>query len=232
VFSIAQIPLIKDALAESPWTTEFQWPGLDVVTPEGEPLTSLTYTFNWLPAAGTLLLISGLITMAVLRLSPGRSLKVAGASLDQLKWAILTVASVLALAYVMNQSGQTITLGLWAAGAGDFFAFLSSLIGWLGVAVTGSDTSSNALFGALQVTAAEDAGISPVLLAAGNSSGGVLGKMVSPQNLAIGAAAVGLAGKEGDLFRKVLGWSLGLVLIMCILVYLQSTSLLEWMVVK
>ncbi len=232
VFSIAQIPLIKDALAESPWTTEFQWPGLDVVTPEGEPLTSLTYVFNWLPAAGTLLLISGLITMIVLRVTPGRSLKVAGASVNQLKWAILTVASVLALAYVMNQSGQTITLGLWAAGAGDFFAFLSSLIGWLGVAVTGSDTSSNALFGALQVTAAEDAGISPVLLAAGNSSGGVLGKMISPQNLAIGAAAVGLAGKEGDLFRKVLGWSLGLVLIMCILVYLQSTSLLEWMVVK
>ena len=89
--------------------------------------------------------------------------------MDQLKWAILTVASVLALAYVMNQSGQTITLGLWAAGAGDFFAFLSPLIGWLGVAVTGSDTSSNALFGALQVTAAEDAGISPVLLAAGTA---------------------------------------------------------------
>ena len=232
VFSIAQIPLIKDALAESPWTTTFQWPGLDVVTPEGEPLTSLTFNFNWLPAAGTLLLISGLITMAVLRLAPGRALKVAGASVDQLKWAILTVATVLALAYVMNQSGQTITLGLWAAGAGDFFAFLSSLIGWLGVAVTGSDTSSNALFGALQVTAAEDAGISPTLLAAGNSSGGVLGKMVSPQNLAIGAAAVGMAGQEGDLFRKVLGWSLALVLIMCILVYLQSTSVLEWMVVK
>ena len=232
VFSIAQIPLIKDALAESPWTTTFQWPGLDVVTPEGEPLTSLTFNFNWLPAAGTLLLISGLITMAVLRLAPGRALKVAGASVDQLKWAVLTVAAVLALAYVMNQSGQTITLGLWAAGAGDFFAFLSSLIGWLGVAVTGSDTSSNALFGALQVTAAEDAGISPTLLAAGNSSGGVLGKMVSPQNLAIGAAAVGMAGQEGDLFRKVLGWSLALVLIMCILVYLQSTSVLEWMVVK
>ena len=88
-------------------------------------------------------------------------MKVFGASLDQLKWAILTVPSVLALAYVMNQSGQTITLGLWAAGAGDFFAFLSSLIGWLGVAVTGSDTSSNALFGALQVTAAKDAGHGP-----------------------------------------------------------------------
>jgi lactate permease len=232
IFSIAQIPAIKDALAESPWTTTFQWPGLDVVTPDGEPLSSLTFNFNWLPAAGTLLLISGLLTMAVLRVSPGRALKVAGSSLDQLKWAILTVSAVLALAYVMNQSGQTITLGLWAAGAGDFFAFLSSLIGWLGVAVTGSDTSSNALFGALQVTAAEDAGISPTLLAAANSSGGVLGKMISPQNLAIGAAAVGLAGREGDLFRKVLGWSLVLVLVMCVLVYLQSTAVLDWMVVK
>ena len=115
VFSIAQIPAIKDALAKSPWTEEFQWPGLDVVSPDGEPLMSLTFTFNWLPAAGTLLLISGLITMEVLKVSPGRSLKVFGGSLDQLKWAILTVASVLALAYVMNQSGQTITLGLWAA---------------------------------------------------------------------------------------------------------------------
>ena len=232
IFSIAQIPAVKDALAESPWTTTFQWPGLDVVTPEGEALSSLTYNLNWLPAAGTLLLISGLLTMLVLRVSPSRAVKVAGASFDQLKWAILTVSAVLALAYVMNQSGQTITMGLWAAGAGDFFAFLSSIIGWLGVAVTGSDTSSNALFGALQVTAAEDAGISPTLLAAANSSGGVLGKMISPQNLAIGAAAVGLAGQEGDLFRKVLGWSLVLVLAMCVLVYLQSTAVLDWMVVK
>lgn len=141
------------------------------------------------------------------------------------------MAAVLALAYVMNQSGQTITLGLWAAGAGGAFAFLSALIGWLGVAVSGSDTSSNALFGALQVTAAKDAGISQTLLAAANSSGGVLGKMISPQNLGIGAAAVGLAGREGDLFRKVLVWSLVLVLLMCAIVYLQSTPVLEWMVV-
>ncbi len=232
VFAIAQIPAIKDALAESPWTTEFQWPGLDVVTPEGEPLTSLTYVFNWLPAAGTLLLISGLITMIVLKVSPGGLVKVAGSSVDQLKWAIVTVASVLALAYVMNQSGQTITLGPVGGGRGRLLRLPVALIGWLGVAVTGSDTSSNALFGALQVTAAEEAGISPTLLAAANSSGGVLGKMISPQNLAIGAAAVGLAGKEGDLFRKVVGWSIGLVLIMCVLVYLQSTDILGWMVVK
>jgi lactate permease len=177
------------------------------------------------------MLISGLITMAVLGVRPGRAVGVYGRTLDQLKWAIVTVAAVLGLAYVMNQSGQTITLGLWAAGAGEAFAFLSSLIGWLGVAVTGSDTSSNALFGALQVTAAQDAGFSPTLLAAANSSGGVLGKMISPQNLAIGAAAVGLAGREGDLFRKVLVWSLVLVLLMCVIVYLQSTPVLEWMVV-
>jgi lactate permease len=232
VFSIAQIPAVKDALAESPWTTTFQWPGLDVRTPDGEAVSSLTFNLNWLPAAGTLMLISGLLTMAAIGLSPGRSLRVAGRTLDQLKWAILTVASVLALAYVMNQSGQTITLGLWAAGAGAFFAFLSPMIGWLGVAVTGSDTSSNALFGALQVTAAKDAGVSQTLLAAANSSGGVLGKMISPQNLAIGAAAVGMAGQEGDLFRKVLGWSIVLMLAMCALVYLQSTAVLDWMVVK
>jgi lactate permease len=232
VLSIAQIPAIKDALAESPWTTTFQWPGLDVRSPDGEALSSLTYNVNWLPAAGTLLLISGLITMVAIGVSPARALRVFGATLDQLKWAILTVASVLALAYVMNQSGQTITLGLWAAGAGAFFAFLSPMIGWLGVAVTGSDTSSNALFGGLQVAAAKDAGISQNLLAAANSSGGVLGKMISPQNLAIGAAAVGMAGQEGDLFRKVVGWSIVLMLAMCALVYLQSTAVLDWMVVK
>ena len=129
VFSIAQIPAVKDALAESPWTTTFQWPGLDVVNPDGEALSSLTFNFNWLPATGTLMLISGLITMPVLGIAPSRALSTAGKTLDQLKWAILTVAAVLALAYVMNQSGQTVTLGLWAAGAGGAFAFLSALIG-------------------------------------------------------------------------------------------------------
>ena len=229
-FSIAQIGAVKDWLAESPWTTTFEWPGLDVRSPDGEALTSLTFNFNWLPAAGTLMLISGLITMALLGVRPGRALGTYGRTLDQLKWAILTVAAVLALAYVMNQSGQTISLGLWAAGAGELFAFLSALIGWLGVAVTGSDTSSNALFGALQVQTAAKAGLDPLLLAAANSSGGVLGKMVSPQNLAIAAAAVGMAGQEGVIFRKVLGWSLVLLLFMCIIVTLQDTAILGWMV--
>jgi lactate permease len=230
VLSIAQIPAIKNKLAESPWTTTFDWPGLNVQTPDGEAVSSQTFNFNWLPAAGTLLLISGLLTMPVLRVSPARAVRVVVSTVAQLRWAIVTVMAVLALAYVMNQSGQIITLGLWAAGAGSFFAFLSPLIGWLGVAVTGSDTSSNALFGALQVTAAKENGMDQVLLAAGNSSGGVLGKMISPQNLAIGAAAVGMAGEEGELFRKVLKWSLLLILLMCVLVYLQST-VLDWMVV-
>ena len=137
------------------------------------------------------------------------------------------MAAVLALAFVMNTSGQTVTLGLWLAGAGGIFAFLSAFIGWLGVAVTGSDTSSNSLFGALQVAAAKDAGLSPALMAAANSSGGVLGKMISPQNLAIGAAAVGMAGREGDIFRVVLNWSLLLVILMAVLVYLQSTPVPE-----
>jgi len=230
VLSIAQIASVKAALAESPWTTTFQWPGLDVQTPDGEALSSLTYNVNWLPAAGTLVFISGLITMVALGVSPGRAVRVFGATLDQLKWAALTVASVLALAYVMNQSGQTSTLGAWLAGAGGIFVFLASILGWLGVAVTGSDTSSNALFGALQVQTAVDAGLDPVLLAAANSSGGVMGKMVSPQNLAIAAAAVGMAGREGELFRKVLGWSLVLLAAMCALVALQATPVLGWMV--
>jgi lactate permease len=231
VFALAQITWlpIKDALEGR--TVTFHWPGLEVLNPKGEEPKAVMFKFNWLSAAGTLLLVSGLLTMPVIRVGVGRALRVYGATLDQLKWAVLTVAAVLALAYVMNFSGETITLGQWLAGAGALFAFLSSILGWLGVAVTGSDTSSNALFGALQVKAAQGAHLSPTLMAAANSSGGVLGKMISPQNLAIGAAAVGMAGREGDIFRRVIGWSLILVLVMCVIVYLQSTSLLSWMVV-
>src|SRR5919198_80040 len=219
VLSLAQWGPIKDALASV--TKEIDWPGLNVLNSKGEEPKPATFIFNWLATPGTLLLISGLITMAVLRLSPARALRVYGKTLNQLKWATLTVATVLALAYVMNFSAQTLTLGSWIAGAGGILGFLSAIIGWLGVAVTGSDTSSNSLFGALQVKAAQDAGLDPTLLAAANSSGGVLGKMISPQNLAIGAAAVGMAGQEGEIFRRVLGWSIVLVLLMCVLVYLQ-----------
>jgi lactate permease len=230
IFALAQWSPIKTFLEDN-GIIKFDWPGLDIENPDGESPTAASYTFNWLPAAGTLLLIAGLLTIAVLRMNLGRAFRIYLETLDQLKWATLTVATVLGLAYVMNLSGQTITIGQWIAGAGGLLPFLSPIIGWLGVAVTGSDTSSNSLFGVLQTTAAKDAGYSEVLLAAANSSGGVMGKMVSPQNLAIGAAAVGLAGQEGDLFRRVIGWSLGLLLVMCVIVYLQSTDLLSWMVV-
>src|SRR3954447_3492059 len=228
VFAIAQIGPVKNALESA--TKEFNWPGLDVLNGKGEAPSSVTFKLNYLSSAGTLLLISGLLTMPILRVGVRRAARVYGATLNQLKTAIVTVMAVLALAYVMNLSGQTITLGTWAAGAGGFFAFLSPLIGWLGTAITGSDTSSNSLFGVLQVTAAKNAHLSPTLLAASNSSGGVCAKMVSPQNLAIGAAAVGMAGQEGELFRKVIGWSLFLVVLLCVLAYLQSLSVLSWMV--
>jgi lactate permease len=228
VLGIAQISSIKSALDTV--TKEFSWPGLHVLNGKGEAPSSITFKFNWLSAAGTLLLISGVLSMPVLRMGFGRALRSYVATLDQLKSAIITVMAVLALAYVMNLSGETITLGTWAAGAGGFFAFLSPLLGWLGTAVTGSDTSSNSLFGVLQVTAAKNAHLSPTLMAASNSSGGVLAKMVSPQNLAIGCAAAGMAGREGEVFRKVIGWSLLMILLMCGLALLQSTGALSWMV--
>jgi lactate permease len=230
IFSIANLGFVRDALAKPPWTVKFSWPGLDVANAAGKPLSSMIFTFNWLPAAGTLMIIAGILTALVLRVSPRTALKAYVDTYVSLWQAIVTVMAVLALAYVLNQSGQTNTLGALFATAGSAFVFLSSILGWIGVAVTGSDTSSNALFGALQVQTAAKAGLNPVLLAAANSSGGVMGKMISPQNLAIAAAAVGMAGREGEIFRKVLGWSLVLLLFMCVLVTLQSTPVLDWMV--
>ena len=227
VFSIAQIPFIRDALAAP--SKAFQWPGLDLQTASGKPSALPTFKLNWLAAAGTLMVIAGLITIPVIGISVAKAFRAYLDTYRQLVFAIITVMAVLGLAYVMNSSGQTASLGTWMAGAGAAFAVFSPILGWLGVAVTGSDTSSNSLFGALQVSAANKTGLSPALMAAANSSGGVLGKMISPQNLAIAAAAVGMSGKEGDIFRKVIGWSLGFLAFMCVIVYLQSTAVLSWM---
>jgi len=230
LFSIANITAVKNALAKSPWTVKFQWPGMDIVGANGKPVSSATFTLNWLPAAGTLMVIAGIITAIVLGVGFGRALRAYRDTYVALWQAIVTVMAVLALAYVLNQSGQTGTLGAWLAAAGGVFVIFSSILGWLGVAVTGSDTSSNALFGALQVQTAAKAGLDPLLLAAANSSGGVLGKMISPQNLAIAAAAVGMPGKEGEIFRRVFAWSVVLVAFMCLIVALQDTPVLRWMV--
>jgi lactate permease len=230
LFVIANLDPVKKAFAGHPWTYKFNWPGVHVLSPSGKVSTQSAFTFNWLLAAGTLLVIAGILTAIALRISPARAAAAYGRTYAELKWAIVTVMAVLGLAYVMNLSGQTASLGAWLAGAGGVFAFLSPILGWIGVGVTGSDTSANALFGALQVQTAARAGLDPLLLAAANSSGGVLGKMISPQNLAIAAAAVGMAGREGDIFRKVFGWSLVLLLLMCVLVVLQASPVLSWMV--
>jgi lactate permease len=227
LFSVQQIPPITKAM--NAVTLKFRWPGVDVRSPSGVQASSTTFTFNWLAAAGTVLLIAGVLTALVLAIRPGDAVRAYGETLRELRTAIATVMAVLALAYVMNLSGQTITIGQWLAATGGFFAVLSPVLGWLGTAVTGSDTSSNSLFGALQVAAAQKSGLDPVLLASANSSGGVLGKMISPQNLAIAAAAVGMAGREGEILRRVLLWSLVFLAGMCLLVYLQSTPVLGWM---
>lgn len=207
------------------------WPGLDgqVLGASGDPVSTTTYSFQWLSSPGSLLLICGIGVAVMYRLTPATAVREFAATAYKLRFAFLTVATVLALAYVMNLSGQTISIGTWIAGTGAAFAFLSPILGWLGTAVTGSDTSANALFATLQQTAAEQAGLDPHLMVAANTSGGVVGKMISPQNLTIAATAVGIAGRESELFRRTILWSVGLLAVLCVLVFLQSTPVLGWM---
>ena len=216
------------------------WPGLHEqvirqppAVAERGPYPALFQT-DWLSSPGTLILLADIIALIVLAFGPGRvgpgwALKIYGRTLNQLKWAILTIAAILGLAYLMNYSAQTYTLGLAFAATGFLFPFFASFIGWLGVALTGSDTSSNALFANLQKVTAQQIGTSPILAVGANSSGGVMGKMVSPQNLAVGTSSTGLQGKEGDLFRMVLPWSIGLTVVMAIIVILQA-YVFTWMV--
>lgn len=238
VFSISQIPAVKAWLL-SIGQVKFPWPGLNAVGEDGKMASTILnaagkpvatiFTFDHLRATGTLLLLSGIITCFVYKVKAKDAVQAYVTTIKQLKFTIVTVLSVLALAYVMNLSGQTASLGNALAAVGSAFALMSPVIGWVGVAITGSDTSANALFGLLQVTAAEKAGLNPVLMAAANSSGGVMGKMISPQNLAVAAAAVGMIHREGDIFRKVVLWSLALLAYFTILVVLQAGPL-SWMV--
>ena len=207
----------------------FGWPGLQVVSTAGKSLKIATYDFGWLGAAGTMLLFTGVLTALILRVRLKSALRCYADAIYQIRWAAVTICCVLALSYVMNLAGMAISLGTWLAGLGGAFALLSGFLGWFGVALTGSDTSSNSLFGAMQVAAAHRIGVSQLLMAASNSTGGVQGKAVAMQNLTIAATAVGLSGKEGDILRKVIGWSLGLLALFCMLAWLQST-VLSWMV--
>lgn len=220
VFAVSQIGPVQRALASA--GGQIAWPGLDVRTPDGSTPTAVTFHLNWLSSPGTLVFVAGLLTIPVVGLSAADAFRSYVAALTRLRWPILTVTSVLALAYVMNLSGQTITIGHWMAAAGGLFTVLSPMLGWLGVAATGSNTSANALFGTLQMTAAGQAGLDPRVLVAANMAGGTLGTMLSPQNLALVASVGALAGKEGLLFRKLLLLSLLGLAALSLVVYLQA----------
>ncbi len=184
------------------------------VTPRPQPYAAV-FAFNWLTASGTACLMAIFATALVLRVSPGRLGGLYVATFKQLKFAILTIASMLGLAYLMNYSGMTSTLGLALAGSGSAFPFFSATVGWLGVFLTGSDTSANALFGNLQVVTANALGLNPILTASVNSAAGVMGKMISVQSIAVAVAATGMtAADESRLFRFTIKHSVFLMVIM------------------
>jgi len=196
--------------------------GLDGAIVAGGVPMAVVFKFNWLSVAGTSILITAVITALILGVSPRRFFAVFLATLKDLRHALITISSMLGYAYVANYSGMTPTLGLAFTVTGGLFPFVSAFLGWLGVLITGSDTSSNALFGKMQQVTAESMGINPVLTVATNSSGGVAGKMISPQSIAVATAACGLAGREGDLFRFTLPRSIFFTALIGIIAMVQA----------
>jgi L-lactate transport len=203
----------------------FPWPGLHNLVQRMPPAVNqpspygAIYTWNWLSAAGTSCLIAAILSALVLRMSPARFFRVLIKTARQLMLAELTIATVLALAFLMNYCGATATMGLAFAATGAMFPFFSALLGWMGVFLTGSDTSANALFGNLQVVTAHKLGMNPVLMASSNSSGGVMGKMISLQSVAVAAAATSMASTgESRLFRFTLKHSVLLASIVGLIV--------------
>jgi len=206
------------------------WPGLHnavFIT-----LYNKAYAANWVfqpLGTGTAILVATLITAALVGVGPGRYLRAIGMTWRQSRIAILTVALIVGLAYLMNYSGLNYTLGLGVASAGIFFPMLSAFLGWVAVFLSGSDTSGNALFGNLQVVAANQLGLNPVLIAATNSSGGVMGKMISPQNIATGISVTHLRGQEGLVVARTFKHSIILTLLLGVLVVLQQ-YVFKWMI--
>jgi len=182
-----------------------------------------------LSAAGTAIMLAALMSLALSGLRPREGLKVFTSTLHQLRYPILTIAAVLAFAYIVNDSGITLTIAGALAASGVLFPFFAPLLGWLGVFITGSDTSANALFGKLQASTATSIGVDPVVTVAANVSGGVVGKMISPQSIAVAAAAGGLVGRESELFRFTVRHSFILLAIICCLVLAQA-YVFKWLI--
>ncbi len=213
----------------------FSWPGLDGLVIKTAPIADnavygAKFTLNWLSAGGTAILIGGFLAVPFLsNYSFGKAVSCFFKTIYVLRFSILTIALILGLAYLMNYAGMSATMGIAFTMTGVAYPFFAPLLGWLGVFLTGSDTSSNALFCGMQNNTAQAVGMDPTLAVASNSSGGVTGKMISPQSISVATAATGMVGQEGNLFRFALPHSIAMTLIVCALTYLQSTSILSWM---
>ncbi|SFD10006.1 L-lactate permease [Spirosoma endophyticum] len=220
---------IKDVLNAS-GMAQFEFPGLhNAIQGEDGNLLPKLFKFNYLSAAGTAIMIAGLIAIPLVGLTYREGLNVFGATLNQLKFPILTIAAVLAFAYILNDSGITLTLAEVLANTGFLFPFFAPVLGWLGVFITGSDTSANALFSKLQYATAQSIGVDPVVTVAANISGGVVGKMISPQSIAVAAAAGNLVGKESELFRFTVKHSFYMLIFICFIVLAQA-YVVKWII--
>ncbi len=210
---------------------KFYLPGLkdSILSSDGTPLLIKPFTFNYLSNAGTSILVAGLISLPLMGMGLKSALRAYFLTLKQLKFSLITIASILGFAFIVNNSGMSITMAMALAGTGALFPFFSPVLGWLGVFLTGSDTSSNALFCKLQYSSAQAIAVDPVITVAANASGGVCAKMISPQSIAVGVAAVGMVGKESDLFRFTVKHSFIMLLLVCILTVLQA-YVIHWAV--
>ncbi|MDF2490215.1 MAG: L-lactate permease [Pseudomonas sp.] len=210
------------------WVFNFAIPHLDQLVIKTAPIvaapTAIPAVFKLDPisATGTAIFLSALVSMLVLKINFKTGLTTLRETFYELRWPILSIGMVLAFAFVTNYSGMSSTMALVLAGTGAAFPFFSPFLGWLGVFLTGSDTSSNALFSSLQATTAHQIGVNDTLLVAANTSGGVTGKMISPQSIAVACAATGLVGKESDLFRFTLKHSLFFATIVGLITLVQA----------
>jgi lactate permease len=208
----------------------FKWsmPGLDKMIMRVPPVVAkptaeaAVYVLNWVSATGTGILVAAIISGFVMGYRLSEMVRVYWETLKMIRYSILTIAAMLAIGFVTRYSGVDATLGLTFAMTGMFYPFFGTLLGWLGVALTGSDTSSNVLFGSLQRISAEQIGISPTLMCSANSTGGVMGKMIDAQSIVVASTATQWYGHEGDILRYVFFHSLALASLVGILVFLQA----------